>query len=223
MYDHLTYDHTQCVLVLPYYLCTVQSSLHGLSCSSCMHCCSLLFGDTCAVQVLSQGMDERDLPVYDEKVDIWSVGAVLFEAVTGFQPFLADSAADMAALISTRMDALDGRGVPEFISRHGLPAALEDFLISCFKMDPQQRPSAEQLLQHPWLLQLGGAGPAVGVAEQPSGREGVRRSLSLASGALEATAQTCMRSRTSRMVGTSSQTGSLGKQAAWGRDVGAGV
>ena len=169
-------------------------------------------------------MDEEDLPVYNEKVDIWSVGTVVFESVTGFQPFLADSAADMAALISSRMQAHDSRGVPEFIARHSLSADLEDFLLSCFTLDPEQRLSAGQLLQHPWLTQVGKAAAEAAAEEAVIGREGVRRSVSLASGAMESAAQTCMRSRTSRMVGTSSQSGGgLVRQPTWGRDVGGGI
>jgi len=30
--------------------------------------------------VIAHGMDEEELPTYDEKVDVWSVGALVFEA-----------------------------------------------------------------------------------------------------------------------------------------------
>jgi serine/threonine protein kinase len=101
--------------------------------------------------VLAQGIDEDELPVYDEKVDIWSLGVVLFEAVTGYQPFLADSAADMAAVIGQRMAAVDANGVPEFLARHSMSLECQKFLLACLQVDPAQRASAEELLGHPWL------------------------------------------------------------------------
>jgi serine/threonine protein kinase len=102
-------------------------------------------------QVLAQGIDEDELPCYDDKVDIWSLGVVLFEAVTGYQPFLADTAADMAAVIGQRMATVDANGVPEFLARHSMSLECQKFLLACLNADPAQRPSAEELLGHPWL------------------------------------------------------------------------
>jgi hypothetical protein len=119
-------------------------------------------------QVLARGMDEDELPVYDEKVDVWSVGALLFEALTGFQPFLADGAAEMAATVAARLADRDPEtGLPAFLSRQpALSADAKDFIARCLEARPEARPSAAELLAHPWLerrASLAGDGRAVSV------------------------------------------------------------
>jgi serine/threonine protein kinase len=104
-------------------------------------------------------MDEEELPTYNEKVDVWSVGALTFEALTGFQPFLADGAADLAALVAARLAARDADSdLPAFIARApGLSAECRDFVARCLEADPAARPAAAELLAHPWIA---GAAPA---------------------------------------------------------------
>jgi serine/threonine protein kinase len=98
-------------------------------------------------------MDEEELPTYNEKVDVWSVGALTFEALTGFQPFLADGAADLAALVAARLAARDADSdLPAFIARApGLSAECRDFVARCLEADPAARPAAAELLAHPWI------------------------------------------------------------------------
>ncbi|GBF96085.1 hypothetical protein Rsub_08961 [Raphidocelis subcapitata] len=128
--------------------------------------------------VLGQGMDEEELPTYDEKVDVWAVGAVTFEALTGRQPFLADGAAEMAGLVAARLAARDGAtGVPAFIAGvAGLSAECRDFLTRCFEAAPLARPAAAELLAHPWLVR--NAGPGFGADSDASAAERLTRVLS---------------------------------------------
>ncbi|KXZ45201.1 hypothetical protein GPECTOR_57g491 [Gonium pectorale] len=102
-------------------------------------------------QVLYNGMSEEELPQYDEKADVWSLGAVAFEALTGCQPFLADSAADMSTVQREMLTELDGAGVPRLFSGRALSLEARSFLTSVLQLDPINRPSAEKLLQHPLL------------------------------------------------------------------------
>jgi len=82
------------------------------------------------------------IPTYDEKVDIWSLGALLVEALTGHVPF-AHANPDVAALKARY------QGPPELPP--GASAACVDFVHSVLQPDPHKRPSALQLLRHPWL------------------------------------------------------------------------
>jgi serine/threonine protein kinase len=100
-------------------------------------------------------------------VDVWSVGALLFEALTGFQPFLADSAADMVVTIATKQGARNASGVPDFIACHKLSADCEDFLVSALTWDAGARPTASQLMAHRWMQRYLGRSP---VSSSPSRR-----------------------------------------------------
>ena len=100
-------------------------------------------------------MAEEELPQYDEKVDIWSLGVVLIEAMTGRQPFLADCTKEMITQQQKQLAAMGPDGqTPEFISRSGLSPDVVNLLTQMLREDPAQRPSAEVLLGHPWLLQI---------------------------------------------------------------------
>jgi serine/threonine protein kinase len=138
------------------------------------------------LQVIAQGIDEDDLPSYDEKVDVWSLGVVLYEALTGLQPFLADSAADMAAVIRTKLcgDSQQQQLLPPFIERLPISNEGKSFIAACLTWDVQKRPSAAQLLQHPWLTSMQQQAASVAASRMNSRR----RSLAAHSGSLTAAA-----------------------------------
>ncbi|CAD7697750.1 unnamed protein product [Ostreobium quekettii] len=105
-------------------------------------------------EVIGHGLSEADFPAYTQKVDIWSLGVIIFEALTGRQPFLAETAEDLRDVqdktlashggLRTSLDSIKMR-------EHMSPSAL-DFLTSIMRIDPDERPSAKELLDHAWLV-----------------------------------------------------------------------
>ncbi|RKP02459.1 hypothetical protein CXG81DRAFT_10781, partial [Caulochytrium protostelioides] len=79
---------------------------------------------------------------YSAKVDIWSLGCVVLEMLTGTHPWRQlDEMQTMWRL---------GRGnAPEIPD--DLSDLAKDFLAQCLTVDAEQRPTASQLLMHPWI------------------------------------------------------------------------
>ncbi|CAO3656635.1 unnamed protein product [Mucor hiemalis] len=79
---------------------------------------------------------------YSAKVDVWSLGCTVLEMMTGEHPWM--ELTSLAALYQ--------------IGNHKAPAIPEsasdearDFLQSCFQIKPEDRPTASELLQHPFV------------------------------------------------------------------------
>ncbi|KIZ00624.1 aurora kinase, other [Monoraphidium neglectum] len=82
------------------------------------------------------------LPSYTDKADVWSLGALLVEALTGGVPFAA-SRPEVAALKATCQ-------APPPLPP-GTSDSCTDFVRAALQPDPLRRPSAAQLLAHPWV------------------------------------------------------------------------
>ncbi|MES1907619.1 MAG: hypothetical protein MHM6MM_000702 [Cercozoa sp. M6MM] len=79
---------------------------------------------------------------YDKSCDIWSVGCLAFELLTGAPPYFALD--PMAA--SYQIVADEYPPLPD-----GISEACEEFLLACFTRDPELRPLPEELLEFDWL------------------------------------------------------------------------
>lgn len=80
---------------------------------------------------------------YDSKVDVWSLGTVFYEMITGFTPFTGTSKEDLKRNLERGNYRL-----PKTIkmSLEGL-----DFMNCCLQHNPKDRLSWPELLKHPYL------------------------------------------------------------------------
>mmetsp|Transcript_9250 Transcript_9250/g.22910 ORF Transcript_9250/g.22910 Transcript_9250/m.22910 type:complete len:797 (-) Transcript_9250:542-2932(-) len=78
---------------------------------------------------------------YDYKVDVWMLGILTFDVLVGRPPFNADTPNATVERILLED--------PEFPDHVTDDAA--DFILCCLTKEPDQRPSARQLLSHPWI------------------------------------------------------------------------
>nr|XP_019702151.1 mitogen-activated protein kinase kinase kinase 5 isoform X2 [Elaeis guineensis] len=81
---------------------------------------------------------------YNLSVDIWSLGCTIIEMCTGEHPWSGfEGAAAMFMVLHKDLP------IPETLSSEG-----KDFLQLCFRRNPAERPTANQLLEHPFIRNL---------------------------------------------------------------------
>ncbi|KAJ3088508.1 hypothetical protein HK102_008584 [Quaeritorhiza haematococci] len=78
---------------------------------------------------------------YSAKVDIWSLGCLVLEMLTGSHPW--KQLDEMQTMWKLGRDSAPP--IPDYLS-----AEAKDFVTQCFLIDPDKRPTAGQLLDHPF-------------------------------------------------------------------------
>lgn len=89
-----------------------------------------------------------------------SLGLTLVEAATGRYPYDAGGG-PVALMVQVLHDA------PPLPPPGGASEELRDFARRCLALDPRQRPSAVQLLGHPWIARAAAGGDPHGGAPLP--------------------------------------------------------
>jgi eukaryotic-like serine/threonine-protein kinase len=110
----------------------------------------------------------------DAKSDIFSLGVVLYEMLTGISPFAGDS------LQKVCNHVVSSRPLPPSQVNSAIPAGLDDIIGACLAKDPAQRfATAESLAEHlyPMARRKAAAPTAVPVAAEQSLRNRAARFL----------------------------------------------
>lgn len=81
------------------------------------------------------------------KSDIWSVGITAIECAIGAPPYIA--LPQVRAMIATSTNGLNGH----FPLQENFSPEFADFVFKCTVIDPLKRPSAKELLSHPFVRQ----------------------------------------------------------------------
>ena len=82
---------------------------------------------------------------YGRKADIWSVGCVAIELLSGKPPW-QEFENQLQAIVRIGLSA----DLPDMPA--GISAEASDFLFQCIQRNPKQRPTARELLCHPFIL-----------------------------------------------------------------------
>lgn len=119
----------------------------------------------CPEQIMGRAQDARS--------DIFSLGVVLYEMLTGISPFAAES------LQKVCNHVLSSRPLPASQVNSSIPTAVDEILAACLTKDPQQRvASAETLAEHLFpLARRKTVTPVAAPAVEPSLRNRAARFL----------------------------------------------
>ena len=85
---------------------------------------------------------------YGRKSDIWSIGCTVVEMVTGKPPW-----PECNSMWAAVYKIANSTGLPTEIPSD-LGPEMMDFLEQCFVRDPNKRASADDLLNHPWIIEF---------------------------------------------------------------------
>lgn len=88
---------------------------------------------------------------YNEKIDCWAAGVLMYELLTGTRPFNhPDSKTVINMIVEGKIRYPDELWA-------GISAEALSLVQALLRRNPDERPSADEALQHPWILNEGGS------------------------------------------------------------------
>jgi len=82
---------------------------------------------------------------YNANIDVWSLGILLYELITGGSPFRAKNLQDITLKFKNHKDLL----FPDYV-----PHDLRNLISGILKMNPEQRLTIPQILTHKWMKKI---------------------------------------------------------------------
>lgn len=101
---------------------------------------------------------------YTSKSDIWSLACVVIEMATCSRPW-AERAFDSESELNGRDFIANTTTHPTLPSPQTFSEEGRDFLKLCFQINPDERPSAIQLLEHPFITAVSVVSPSASISE----------------------------------------------------------
>uniref|UniRef100_A0A170ZKA4 Map kinase-interacting serine threonine-protein kinase 1 n=1 Tax=Triatoma infestans TaxID=30076 RepID=A0A170ZKA4_TRIIF len=120
------------------------------------------------VATFTEQPDHQGSPAwYDKRCDMWSLGVVLYILLSGYPPFWGQCCNESTCLgpdcsdcRNALFDLIADRPRPEFPIEEwaGVSEAARRLVASLLSRDPADRPTAAEVLSHPWVSTLGAVG-----------------------------------------------------------------
>ncbi|CAD8047243.1 unnamed protein product [Paramecium sonneborni] len=85
---------------------------------------------------------------YNQQVDIWAIGVIIYQSLTGVLPFTSDNTAEIVALLANSQSIHDAFQKQQFLA---LSSSCRDLIKRLMMWNPLKRLTASEALKHIWI------------------------------------------------------------------------